>query len=293
MSRKPGEHELIVACREAGRQLAATFQPVVPFLLQAGASVAAYTGGLAAAQAAGMALRVSCATPIAGPIGGLLGVGLASAAAGQASIKCRQYLQDKQNPLLQPWKGSRAEDLLVDAVLGIAMFKVMGGRFRSVMPSDLAKVGAIARESLPATHAEYATDASRVELARYFRRDGCHHCGTRRGKVIGDHMPPNKYVKQYIASAKRTLLSNPYLRQMAGALNIQTGPPRQRYYPQCTSCMQKQASAIRNDKTVLVFHQVLHHGGRSQAWHYSGALLGMRHYTSSGSSSRGGNGRRR
>lgn len=43
-----------------------------------------------------MALRVSCATPIAGPIGGLLGVGFASAAAGQASIKCRQYLQDKQ-----------------------------------------------------------------------------------------------------------------------------------------------------------------------------------------------------
>lgn len=35
---------------------------------------------------------------------------------------------------------------------------------------------------------------------------------------------------------------------MAAALNIQTGPPRQRYYPQCTSCMQKQASAIRNDK---------------------------------------------
>lgn len=35
---------------------------------------------------------------------------------------------------------------------------------------------------------------------------------------------------------------------MAGALNIQTGPPRQRYYPQCTGCMQKQATAIRNDK---------------------------------------------
>lgn len=102
---------------------------MVPFLLQAGVSMAAYTGGLAAAQvraalllpfgrlvpssslpyptvvischphllqAAGMALRVSCATPIAGPIGGLLGVGLASAAAGQASIKCRQYLQDRQ-----------------------------------------------------------------------------------------------------------------------------------------------------------------------------------------------------
>lgn len=25
-------------------------------------------------------------------------------------------------------------------------------------------------------------------------RDGCHHCGRRSGKVIGDHIPPNKYV---------------------------------------------------------------------------------------------------
>ncbi len=125
----------------------------------------------------------------------------------------------------------------------------------------------------------------------------------------------HRYVKQYIATAKRSLLSNPYMRQvssykraavpawrqerhravmpgcvgtgwfrfrlqteqavharcfeqahlpmpcqaslppappvllqMASALNIQTGTPRQRYYPQCTSCMQKQSSAIRNDK---------------------------------------------
>ena len=25
-------------------------------------------------------------------------------------------------------------------------------------------------------------------------RDGCHHCGSRMGRVIGDHIPPNKYV---------------------------------------------------------------------------------------------------
>ena len=28
----------------------------------------------------------------------------------------------------------------------------------------------------------------------YLCRDGCHHCGTRRGEVIGDHMPPNRMV---------------------------------------------------------------------------------------------------
>lgn len=41
-----------------------------------------------------MAMRVSCVTPVAGPVGGLLGVGLASAAAGQAAIKCRVFFED-------------------------------------------------------------------------------------------------------------------------------------------------------------------------------------------------------
>ena len=34
---------------------------------------------------------------------------------------------------------------------------------------------------------------------------------------------------------------------------------------------------------MLVFHEVLHHGGRSQAWHYAGTLLGLRHHSSSSS----------
>lgn len=47
----------------------------------------------------------------------------------------------------------------------------------------------------------------------------------------------------------------------------------------------------------LVFHEVLHHGGRSQAWHYAGTLLGLRHYSGGsaggGSAGYGANGRRR
>lgn len=167
--------------------------------------------------------------------------------------------------------------------------QVMGGRFRSVMPSDLSRVGAIARESLPAAGVEYATEANRVELARFFRRqgpavaqplpaamwsvaelglhvqqqgraaaqggpppqphppsqvtarvcwggaplrsshgppacppacpprrDGCHHCGKRRGALVGDHMPPNKHVKEGLGAMQRSLYKVykvPYLRQ--------------------------------------------------------------------------------
>jgi hypothetical protein len=94
----------------------------------------------------------------------------------------------------------------------------MGGRFRSVLPSDVRFVvraaavwraaasqraadarracaqGALARESLPASGSSYATDVQRAELRMLFRRYGCHHCGKRFGKVIADHQPPNKTV---------------------------------------------------------------------------------------------------
>ena len=44
----------------------------------------------------------------------------------------------------------------------------------------------------------------------YTCRDGCHHCGTRMGRVIGDHIPPNKYV----GSAEGTI------KQIADSLGV-------------------------------------------------------------------------
>ena len=34
--------------------------------------------------------------------------------------------------------------------------------------------------------------------------DGCHHCGTRHGRVIGDHIPPNKFVHGSAATVRST-----------------------------------------------------------------------------------------
>ena len=72
-----------------------------------------------------MALRVSCATPVLGPVGGVLGVGFASALAGQAGIKWRQFTVEGRNPLQEPLRGVRLQDMLVDAALGIALYKVV------------------------------------------------------------------------------------------------------------------------------------------------------------------------
>ena len=39
---------------------------------------------------------------------------------------------------------------------------------------------------------------------------------------------------------------------------------------------------------TLVFHEVLHRGGTSTAWHFAGSLLGLRHYHGGPSSGDGG-----
>lgn len=260
-------------------------QPIAPFLVQSSVSMGAYTVGLAVSQGIGSALRISCASPVVNTLGGVAGVGFASAIAGQASLICAAAYRKKPNHLqgfLDNMPSPEAKDVGLDMLLGIVAFKVVGGSFRTIMPSDLTKVGAIARESIPAAGMQYAGEEKRKELIRMFRRDGCHHCGTTKGPVIGDHMPPNKHVVQKTeALAVRVvdrMFRNTTFRNVMHTLGIRPlSDIKQRYYPQCVRCSQKQAAAVRNDRSHRVFHRVLHGGGKGTGWHYIGVWVGASH----------------
>ena len=78
----------------------------------------------------GMAARVSCATPVLGPMLGLLGIGLASAAAGQASRRTlRWYRGAGPHPAAwPPWEGVRQQDVAVDAIGGLVVWRVRARR---------------------------------------------------------------------------------------------------------------------------------------------------------------------
>jgi hypothetical protein len=56
-------------------------------------------------------------------------------------------------------------------------------------------VVAAAREGLLAGAGEQQEACNQHTLAVASCRDGCHHCGTRRGRVIGDHIPPNRLIR--------------------------------------------------------------------------------------------------
>ena len=73
-----------------------------------------------------MLCRVSCATPVMGPLMGCIGVGMASAMSGQASL----WVRDQKPAALATASFKRsgklnvmAQDVAVDAVIGILLFK--------------------------------------------------------------------------------------------------------------------------------------------------------------------------
>ena len=251
---------------------------------------------------------------------GFLGVTLASCASGQASATWGAYRRDGGAALdVRTWAArAQVDDLVIDALMGATLFMAMGGRFRSILPSDVRHVvrmlytlcaqqlassltrlrrchtvqGALARESLPAAGSAYATDVQRAELRLLFRRHGCHHCGTRFGPVIADHQPPNKTVygstaaAVAAAAAQKVADDNPVvtfgIRMMYPKIFARLfAPPKikQRFFPQCESCSQLQSDAMRRSVKKLVAHF-----GGVQPFAYAGVLVGLRQYTGPDSS---------
>jgi hypothetical protein len=76
-------------------------------------------------QLVGFMLKISCATPVLGPTVGLLGVGLASALAGQASKHTQKMVATRSSPFKPGfWEPLVVEDIIADAALGVFSFKV-------------------------------------------------------------------------------------------------------------------------------------------------------------------------
>ena len=279
---------IVPICSNLGRQAVTLIAPAMPFIVHLTASMLAYTGGLATAQRFGAFVKISCATPIMGPTMGALGVGWASVLSGEVSRQCsRARRLGYQRAFASPQSVVHSfdpENMLMDAILGIAAFRILGGVFRSVMPSDVLYVGAVAKHSIPAKGTTYASETERRKITNFYRLYGCHHCGTRRGKVIGDHMPPNKEIANMMSSRRAKILRFPifripYASKIARSIGIRPMPlPEQRFYPQCISCSQKQSVAVKLKRSTMVLHKVLHRGGKGSGWHFVGALIGLQYF---------------
>eukprot|EP00210_Caulerpa_lentillifera_P005975 g5710.t1 len=255
--------------KNTGRKVALDLQSIV---IRGVAATTGYTLGLFAFQAIGYGLRISCATPILSSCLGGIGVASASILAGQFA-KCAKLIECGGVRAISTPEFSRisTDHVITDIILGVACYKLLGGRFRNLMPSDLCYAGAHAVESIPARSSSYATDQEKQILGTFFKKHGCHSCGTRSGDLIGDHIPPNKYAQLADPRALADQLGfGKQVRTIMNLLDIKIPTTAQRFYPQCSRCSIKQSHAVRMNRQVLVYHY-----GGPRAYHSSGAVVGI------------------
>jgi RHS repeat-associated protein len=152
--------------------------------------------GLALGTTGMYALGVSSATPILSSLFGAATVALSGVAAGQTSRLANNVLSGRA------WHEGlgRMKDMGVDAALSITFFRLFGGRFNRLAPSDVRYRGAFAQESVPADPRnpnkyirQMGTKAQQF-LQWIGNVRGCQHCGTRvpggpHNVWIGDHIP--------------------------------------------------------------------------------------------------------
>ncbi|GMH37679.1 hypothetical protein BSKO_05552 [Bryopsis sp. KO-2023] len=248
-----------------------------PYAMQALAASVGYGATLCVAQGSGYYCGISCVSTVA-PVVGAMGVGAASVVAGRFAEAYKLYPEHGPKAFLKSWKKADRTDILVDAFVGMVACKLLGGRFRTVMPSDVKFPGAFANKSI-VVKGPKAGEYQRKENQLNFKQSGCHHCGTRFGRIIADHQPPNK---QYTAMKKSAEAfenmserfgAGRYFRAAWGFL-IEESLPSQRLFPQCGGCSKIQANAVRNNKKILVMHW----GGLRPFHVAAGVLVGARYH---------------
>ena len=172
---------------------------------------------------------------------GGLSVALASLVASTAVIKSCAIFRIESETRME----FKIKDLLVSAASGVIMFRALGGRYSSMVPSHLHVPGCFARHWIPAYSIEYANVTQKNLIQEIGRKYGCHSCGTKRIKqYYADHQPPNKLIKASLGPLGKTVEQN--------------GRHLQRFYPQCPSCSLRQGHSLAVDSktSAIIIHSM-------------------------------------
>ena len=180
-------------------------------------------------------LRVSCGVGRLSSVYGGAAVCVAGCIASLAAVKTCSLVQEH-------WRTAGHHDseliggrtvsfsvpeALISMVSSAVVFRALGGRFSSVLPSNLVKAGAFAREWIPAKTHQLATDYEKSLIQLIGMKYGCHTCGRRVTKFIADHQPPTKL---FVSGTNKS--------------------PYQRFYPHCQKCSSLQGVTVNSGATL-------------------------------------------
>ncbi|XP_062520768.1 uncharacterized protein LOC134195708 [Corticium candelabrum] len=187
-------------------------------------------------------LRITSDRRIAGPLLGLGSVflsGCCASLAAIATLKAHRTITKSPNDE-KTWLDELPTDWqnLIACGLGSALvFRILTGRYHSVLPSNIAKRGAFARVSIPARRNNAFSPSARERFHKIGKKHGCHTCGRkwRVNKFHRDHQPPTALARE---------------------------GEKQVYYPQCAKCSAQQGGVV-SQRTI----QIVTHGTSLRLYH--------------------------
>ena len=236
-------------------------------LIAAGVGSVTFPAMLGLTQVGLKSVRISTGSPLilATTVGGI-SVTLSSLVASLAIVKsysiCNIFLQNNTNHHKSEYDTEMINltvgDMCVSAVSGMIMYRALGGRFMSVLPSHLNKPGAFARQWIPAHSSNYANNTEKRIIKDLGNKYGCHSCGKWRvSQFVADHQPPNKLLKQSNGKNGSGIngLKEP-VREGSGNNGSESSGWTQRFYPQCQMCsnMQGQSLGLESAASPVITH---------------------------------------
>ena len=234
-------------------------------LIAAGVGSVTFPAMLGLTQVGLKSVRISTGSPLilATTIGGI-SVTLSSLVASLAIVKSYSisniFLQNSTNHHKSEYDTEMINltvgDVCVSAVSGMVMYRALGGRFMSVLPSHLNKPGAFARQWIPAHSSNYANNTEKRIIKDLGSKYGCHSCGKWRvSQFVADHQPPNKLLKQSNGKNGSGIngLKEPVREGNNGS---ESSGWTQRFYPQCQMCsnMQGQSLGMESTASPIITH---------------------------------------
>ena len=175
-------------------------------------------------------LKISCSPRLTASIFGLASVTVASFGATLASLQTLSIVQKFTSSNLKLSLNTR--DVFLSTVSGVVVYRALGGRYASALPSNLMRPGAFAVEWIPALNESGGATAKEREVIQMLgRRHGCHTCGERSGApFIADHQPPSKILGNHRHGNTQPLTT--------------PSPTVQKFYPQCRGCSSTQGGIL-------------------------------------------------
>ncbi|XP_071804163.1 uncharacterized protein [Asterias amurensis] len=203
-------------------------------------------------------LRLTCALWGASVLG-LVSVGLSGTVASTCAMHIFKFNMGIGSSLTS--YGILESTLMYGATSSL-IFKCLGGRFSSVLPSNLLHPGAFAREGLSASF-NYASNKQKRSLRVVGKKYGCHTCGRRRLKTkdfVADHQPPLAVIRERLMTRKTwyDVIFRRRLREL-------------KFYPQCNTCSDTQGvhlrTAFRPGLRVWKWRHIVTHSTALRLYH--------------------------